>query len=103
VSAVRLIDRDRADELDVDAWSTFFICVLLFQGLSNVALCILRYRLKMPNAGSLALRQMFLWREYFCPDESSELTLQLRSSLSSSRVYPCLSRLRSSHIHLVSI
>lgn len=49
--------------LDVDAWAVFFICVLLFQGLSNVALCILRYRLGMANAGSLALRQMFLLRK----------------------------------------
>lgn len=48
---------------DVDAWATFFICVLLFNGLSNVALCILRYRLGMANAGMLAIRQLFLLRK----------------------------------------
>jgi hypothetical protein len=37
--------------------------VLLFQGLNNVAMCILRYRLGMPNAGSIAIKQLFVWRE----------------------------------------
>ena len=47
---------------DVDAWQTFFVCVLLFQGLNNVAMCVLRYRLHMPNAGSLAIKQLFVLR-----------------------------------------
>jgi hypothetical protein len=46
-----------------DIQSVFFICVLLFQGLSNVALCILRYRLGLPDAGKLAIKQMFLLRQ----------------------------------------
>ena len=53
---------DSTDMIDVDAWQTFFICVLLFQGLNNVAMCVLRYRLHMPNAGSLALKQLFVLR-----------------------------------------
>jgi len=48
------------DTYYVTSWQVFFICVLLFQGLSNIAVCILRYRLKLEGAGRIALQQ-FKW------------------------------------------
>jgi hypothetical protein len=38
----------------------FFICLLLFSGLNNLAVCILRYRLKLEDAGKTAIQQ-FKW------------------------------------------
>lgn len=51
------------DTFYVSSWQVFFICLLLFPGLSNLAVCILRYRLKMPGAGHLALQQVKWIRE----------------------------------------
>lgn len=48
------------DTFYVTSWQVFFICLLLFQGLNNVAVCILRYRLKLEGAGRIALQQ-FKW------------------------------------------
>lgn len=51
------------DSFYVSSWQVFFICMLLFQGLNNLAVCILRYRLKLEGAGKTALQQIKWIRE----------------------------------------
>jgi len=48
------------DTFYVTSWQVFFICLILFSGLNNVATCILRYRLKLEDAGKTAIQQ-FKW------------------------------------------
>lgn len=67
-----------ADTFYVDAWQIFFVSILLFresffifdepaltlaEGLNNLAMCVLRYRLHMENAGQMAIQQLFKWRK----------------------------------------
>ncbi|KAL7418822.1 hypothetical protein Q5752_006506 [Cryptotrichosporon argae] len=67
------------DSFYVDSWEVFFICLLVFQGLSNVGTMILRYRLKLANSGRDALAQI-KWMPYFAVFFSG-LSLSVAASL----------------------
>lgn len=68
---------------------TFFVCILLFQGLNNLAICVLRYRLKFEECGRTAVQQILWLREYpvECADSAyftiffSGLSLSVAASL----------------------
>ncbi|GFZ47911.1 hypothetical protein JCM24511_05658 [Saitozyma sp. JCM 24511] len=53
-----------SDSFYSTSWNVLFVCLLLFMGLHNVVFCLLRYRLKLPMAGSLAVQQ-FKWIPFF--------------------------------------
>jgi hypothetical protein len=42
------------------SWDVFFACVIIFNGLSTISMIVLRYRLKIPGAGSTAIN-IFKW------------------------------------------
>lgn len=67
------------DTFYVTSWQVFFICLLLFSGLNNLSLCILRYRLKLEDAGKTAIQQ-FKWVR--------KSTLSLLSPLKRKRLWP---------------
>jgi hypothetical protein len=48
---------------DCSSWNVLFVCLILFQGVTNVVLCVLRYRLSLENAGAKALEQIKWIRE----------------------------------------
>lgn len=58
LARTELMNTAMQDTFYLSSWQVFFICILLFPGLSNVTDCILRYRLKMEGAGRVALQQL---------------------------------------------
>jgi len=44
------------DTFYLTAWNVFLVCLILFQGLSSISICILRYRLKLEDNGRFAGR-----------------------------------------------
>jgi hypothetical protein len=48
---------------DCTSWNILFVCLLLFQGVTNVVTCVLRYRLKLERAGQEAFEQVKWIRE----------------------------------------
>lgn len=43
---------------DLPSWEVTLVCIILFVGICNVAFITLRYRLKIPNCGQLAIDQI---------------------------------------------
>lgn len=61
-----ILSGPRADPLllaDCSSWNVLFVCLILFQGVTNVVLCVLRYRLSLEKAGAKALEQIKWIRE----------------------------------------
>ncbi|OCF41165.1 hypothetical protein I317_04995 [Kwoniella heveanensis CBS 569] len=49
---------------NLPSWQVTLVCIILFTGLCNVAFITLRYRLKLPNCGQMAVDQI-KWIPYF--------------------------------------
>ena len=48
---------------DLPSWEISLVCIILFIGLGNVAFIVLRYRLKLPDSGRVAMDQLKWIRE----------------------------------------
>jgi hypothetical protein len=71
---------------DTTSWNVLFVCIILFVGLHNVVICILRYRLKLAMAGHLALQQFKWIRKYSAQQSCSNTHTRQRFSPCSSVV-----------------
>ncbi|RSH92500.1 hypothetical protein EHS25_008916 [Saitozyma podzolica] len=47
-----------SDSFYCTSWNILFVCLLLCQGVTNLVMCILRYRLKLEHAGKDAIAQV---------------------------------------------
>ena len=51
------------DGFYLPSWNVTIVCIILFGGICNVAAITLRYRLKLPECGRMAVDQLKWLRE----------------------------------------